>query len=174
MARGGYERDRYRRRREAKAALPAGFSPTSPGSLIGLLSERSNTGAETARIHSTERLLLIPVTAPGAIAKADALVNAMESPLLTQDTCVLRYGEIRVELLGEKQKIVINIIDQGEGIAPGQENKVFEPFYTTKPVGEGTGLGLSVVHGIIKSYKGTIRHGPNKPKGTIFTLEFPK
>jgi len=83
-------------------------------------------------------------------------------------------GEIRVELLGEKQKIVINIIDQGEGIAPGQENKVFEPFYTTKPVGEGTGLGLSVVHGIIKSYKGTIRHGPNKPKGTIFTLEFPK
>ncbi|AEM69275.1 histidine kinase [Allomuricauda ruestringensis DSM 13258] len=82
-------------------------------------------------------------------------------------------GEIKVEILNEKQKIVINIIDQGEGIAPGQENKVFEPFYTTKPIGEGTGLGLSVVHGIIKSYKGTIAHRPNVPKGTIFTMEFP-
>jgi len=82
-------------------------------------------------------------------------------------------GEIKVEILNEKQKIVINIIDQGKGIAPDQENKVFEPFYTTKPIGEGTGLGLSVVHGIIKSYKGTIAHRPNVPKGTIFTMEFP-
>ena len=82
-------------------------------------------------------------------------------------------GEIKVEVLSKKQKIIINIVDQGEGIAPGQENKIFEPFYTTKPIGEGTGLGLSVVHGIIKSYKGTIVHRPNVPKGTIFTMEFP-
>ncbi|MBA4743735.1 MAG: HAMP domain-containing histidine kinase [Muricauda sp.] len=83
------------------------------------------------------------------------------------------HGEIKVEILNGEQKIIINIIDQGEGIAPNQENKVFEPFYTTKPIGEGTGLGLSVVHGIIKSYKGTITHRPNVPKGTIFTIEFP-
>ncbi|NDV15845.1 GHKL domain-containing protein [Muricauda sp. TY007] len=82
-------------------------------------------------------------------------------------------GEIKVEIFSEKQKVIINIIDQGEGIAPDKENKVFEPFYTTKPIGEGTGLGLSVVHGIIKSYKGTIEHRPNVPKGTIFTIEFP-
>lgn len=82
-------------------------------------------------------------------------------------------GEIKIELLGKANNTIINIIDQGEGISPGNENKIFEPFYTTKPVGEGTGLGLSVVHGIIKSYKGTIVHRPNKPKGTIFTIEFP-
>lgn len=82
-------------------------------------------------------------------------------------------GEIKVEVLSTKQKIIINIVDQGEGIAPGQENKIFEPFYTTKPIGEGTGLGLSVVHGIIKSYKGSIVYRPNVPKGTIFTMEFP-
>ncbi|MAU15111.1 MAG: sensor histidine kinase [Muricauda sp.] len=82
-------------------------------------------------------------------------------------------GVIEVQLLKKKDKVVINIADQGEGIAPDQENKIFEPFYTTKPIGEGTGLGLSVVHGIIKSYKGTITHRPNAPKGTIFTMEFP-
>ncbi len=82
-------------------------------------------------------------------------------------------GTIMVELLKKKNTVIINIADQGEGIAPDQESKVFEPFYTTKPIGEGTGLGLSVVHGIIKSYRGTIVHKPNVPKGTVFTMEFP-
>lgn len=83
-------------------------------------------------------------------------------------------GEIKLELLNGEEKVIVHIIDFGEGIAKGQESRVFEPFYTTKPLGEGTGLGLSVVHGIIKSYKGSIAHRPNRPKGTIFTLEFPK
>ncbi|MCA0957598.1 HAMP domain-containing histidine kinase [Muricauda ruestringensis] len=82
-------------------------------------------------------------------------------------------GEIKIELIGKTKTTVISIMDQGEGISPDIENKIFEPFYTTKPVGEGTGLGLSVVHGIIKSYKGSIAHKPNTPKGTIFTIEFP-
>ncbi|MCK0159190.1 sensor histidine kinase [Allomuricauda sp. F6463D] len=82
-------------------------------------------------------------------------------------------GIITVEMLKKKNKVIINIADQGKGIAPAHKNKIFEPFYTTKPIGEGTGLGLSVVHGIIKSYRGTIVHKPNKPQGTIFTMEFP-
>ncbi|WP_455169066.1 ATP-binding protein, partial [Aegicerativicinus sediminis] len=53
-------------------------------------------------------------------------------------------------------------------------DKVFEPFFTTKPTGEGSGLGLSVVHGIINSHKGTISYASNKPKGTVFTIYFPK
>jgi hypothetical protein len=110
----------------AKASLPAGHTPTSPGSLVGLLSERSSAGTNTARIHSTERLLLFPVTAPGAIGVADALVYAMEKPLLTQDTCVLRYGETRVELCtthGRLARVLIGeeqpwLVDYQTEIAP--------------------------------------------------------
>lgn len=82
----------------ARASLPATLTPTSPGSLVGLLSERSSSGADTGRIHSTERLLLIPVNAKESLAKAEALVAAMETPLLVQDSCSLRYGDTKVEL----------------------------------------------------------------------------
>jgi len=81
---------------------------------------------------------------------------------------------ISVKVLDTENHILLEIADQGEGIPKELEDKVFEPFFTTKPIGEGTGLGLSVVHGIITSHKGTIEHEQNTPKGTIFTVNFPK
>ncbi|CAG2532380.1 Signal transduction histidine kinase [Maribacter dokdonensis] len=81
---------------------------------------------------------------------------------------------ISVKVLDTENHILLKIADQGEGIPKELEDKVFEPFFTTKPIGEGTGLGLSVVHGIITSHKGTIEHEQNTPKGTIFTVNFPK
>lgn len=83
-------------------------------------------------------------------------------------------GNIDVNVTEKGKKIRICITDEGEGIAPENEDKIFEPFFTTKPIGDGSGLGLSVVHGIISSHKGAISHHPNTPKGTIFTVDFPK
>jgi len=83
-------------------------------------------------------------------------------------------GTIAVNVVEKGNKIRIQISDEGKGIAPENEDKIFEPFFTTKPIGEGSGLGLSVVHGIIGSHKGQISHKPNVPKGTIFTIDFPK
>ncbi|MEY8019369.1 sensor histidine kinase [Muriicola sp. SD30] len=83
-------------------------------------------------------------------------------------------GQIDVKIVEEKKKISIRIADQGKGIDTKNEDKIFEPFFTTKPTGDGSGLGLSVVHGIISSHKGLISHRPNTPKGTIFTVDFPK
>tara|TARA_R110002167_G_scaffold134051_17_gene319440 strand:+ start:6241 stop:7329 length:1089 start_codon:yes stop_codon:yes gene_type:complete len=83
-------------------------------------------------------------------------------------------GQIDVNISEKAKKIEIRISDEGKGIDPENVDKVFEPFFTTKPIGEGSGLGLSVVHGIIDSHKGAISHRPNSPKGTIFTIDFPK
>lgn len=83
-------------------------------------------------------------------------------------------GQIWIQVKDEKNKIVIKIKDQGSGIKKSDADAIFTPFYTTKPLGEGSGLGLSVVHGIVKSHKGTINHKANSPKGTIFTIHFPK
>lgn len=83
-------------------------------------------------------------------------------------------GKISVEVNSQEREIVLIIKDEGEGIPIEISEFIFNPFYTTKAVGEGSGLGLSVVHGIMKSHKGTIKHEPNYPKGTIFTLTFPK
>lgn len=83
-------------------------------------------------------------------------------------------SSIDVNVIENIKTIEIRISDEGKGIDKENEDKVFEPFFTTKPLGDGSGLGLSVVHGIISSHKGTISHRPNSPKGTIFTVDFPK
>lgn len=68
---------------------------------------------------------------------------------------------------------LIRVIDSGSGIHPDRLQKIFEPFYTTKKQGEGTGLGLSTAYGIVKQSGGFIFVDSTLGKGTVFSLYFP-
>src|SRR5690606_24240636 len=83
-------------------------------------------------------------------------------------------GRISLTLEEGRKKITLKIADEGPGIPQENLQKIFQPFYTTKTVGDGSGLGLSVVHGIIRSHRGSIDYQPNSPQGTIFIINFPK
>lgn len=72
---------------------------------------------------------------------------------------------------GEYLKITIR--DNGKGISPKILTMIFEPYFTTKPIGEGTGLGLSVVHGIVENYGGKITVASELGQGTVFTIYLP-
>ena len=67
----------------------------------------------------------------------------------------------------------IQIVDHGSGIASDLHGDIFQPFFTTKDVGSGTGLGLSVVHGIVEDHDGTIRCESEVDLGTTITVEIP-
>jgi signal transduction histidine kinase len=68
----------------------------------------------------------------------------------------------------------IAVEDQGMGISEEQLEHIFEPFYTTKDVGEGTGLGLSIAHGIVQEHQGWIDVSSSPGMGTCFTVYLPK
>ena len=67
----------------------------------------------------------------------------------------------------------IEVEDSGPGVPPEHEAKLFQPFYTTKPVGEGTGLGLSVSYDIIRSHGGRIGYRRAPSGGAVFFFELP-
>jgi C4-dicarboxylate-specific signal transduction histidine kinase len=67
----------------------------------------------------------------------------------------------------------LELEDSGPGVSPEHEAKLFQPFYTTKPVGEGTGLGLSVSYNIIRSHHGRIGYRTAAAGGAIFYFELP-
>ncbi len=72
---------------------------------------------------------------------------------------------------GEYLKLVV--ADTGQGMDPHVRKRVFDPYFTTKPPGEGTGMGLAVVHGIVKAHGGAIEVESSPGKGSSFILYFP-
>lgn len=69
--------------------------------------------------------------------------------------------------------VELSVTDTGIGINPSQIKRIFEPYYTTKPKGKGTGMGLSVAHGIVESHGGTMRVESCPGKGSCFRILFP-
>ena len=68
----------------------------------------------------------------------------------------------------------LTVRDTGPGIAPDIKERIFEPFFTTKAVGKGTGMGLAVAHGIVKSYGGCIHVDSEPGKGAAFHVLLPR
>ena len=81
--------------------------------------------------------------------------------------------EIDVRQSGKEQIVAIGVVDGGVGIPEGAEEAIFEPFYTTKAIGEGTGLGLSVCRNIIREAAGNISAESRPGLGTRFRIELP-
>ena len=80
------------------------------------------------------------------------------------------YG---AKTVGLNDWIVLSVKDTGPGISKEILDRIFEPFYTTKPVGEGTGLGLSTVHGIVSRYSGIVGVDTRMGEGTQFMIFLP-
>ncbi len=77
------------------------------------------------------------------------------------------------ESQGEREWIKISVKDNGCGIDPSNLERIFEPYFTTKPSGKGTGMGLAVVHGIVESHEGRILVESTRGEGTTVQVYFP-
>ncbi|GAB6145820.1 ATP-binding protein [Desulfocicer niacini] len=82
-------------------------------------------------------------------------------------------GIITVSTFFDERTVGLAIADNGNGIDPKHRDLIFESFYTTKEMGEGLGLGLSIIQGIIKDYNGTIHVESSPGSGSVFKIIFP-
>src|SRR5690606_10097480 len=78
---------------------------------------------------------------------------------------------VRTEAAGERVRLVV--ADNGCGIPESLRGRIFEPFFTTKPAGAGTGLGLSLVHDIVRSHGGAVAVESAPGRGATFTVTLP-
>jgi signal transduction histidine kinase/iron only hydrogenase large subunit-like protein len=86
-----------------------------------------------------------------------------------------RSGAVRVSAAdGEQNRVHFAVSDEGNGIPQSARDKVFQPFFTTKSIGKGTGLGLPISYGIVKMHQGTIWFDSETGQGTTFHIELPK
>jgi len=109
----------------------------------------------------------------------DQIVQVLTNLLTNAQHAMPDGGTITVTLDGTDENVIITVQDEGMGIPDENLGKLFSPFFTTKQVGKGTGLGLAVTHGIVKMHRGQITVESNAdrsagPTGTTFCISLPR
>ena len=107
---------------------------------------------------------------------AQRLTQVMVNLLSNAKDACQPQGTVRIEAGTQASHAWWRVVDDGHGIDPSVKHRLFEPFTTTKPAGEGTGLGLSLAYQIINEHQGKIEVAsppPGKPRGTAITLWLP-
>lgn len=133
-------------------------------SILGIVSNEFKYKASLIKDYQpTPEVLCIPQKIGQVLI--NLLINASQAIETT--------GTITIRTFCRDQSICIEISDTGQGIAPENLKNLFTPFFTTKPVGQGTGLGLSVSYDIIKDHQGDISVKSEVGKGTAFTVILP-
>lgn len=110
---------------------------------------------------------------PLVLASRDHLLGVWLNLLVNAIDAIEREGLIRVTTFVEAGQLRVTIADNGKGIAPEKLLRIFEPFYTTKASGRGTGLGLTVCQRIIKQHGGTIEVESVPGMGSQFSVSLP-
>jgi PAS domain S-box-containing protein len=118
--------------------------------------------------HIHQILMNLCTNAAQAMGASKGILKVSLDPMeIKPDDVLIRHGLVP----GMHMRLTVS--DTGQGISSGIIDKIFDPFFTTKKPGEGTGMGLSVVHGIVKRYGGTITVHSEVEKGTEFNIYLP-
>ena len=106
----------------------------------------------------------------GAVRLQQVFVNLLSNALDAMDGCADKRITVTLSEREDGRKAVISVADTGPGFSSGQVEKLFDPFYSTKEVGEGMGLGLSITFGLVSQFGGTIQAKNGEAGGAVFTL----
>ena len=112
----------------------------------------------------------LPLTLADSSQLQQVLVNLVVNALQAMPN----GGTLTVATRADDVSVVLVVEDTGVGMSDEVKEQIYDPFFTTKDVGEGTGLGLSVVHGIVTSHRGSINCNSKVGSGTHFEIQLPR
>lgn len=135
---------------------------------------RQHINDETCMINSTpthiyQVLMNLCTNAAHAMTEAGGVIEISLDAVFLDERQAMGYADLR-----HGAYLKLSVRDTGAGIAPECISRIFEPFFTTKEAGRGTGMGLAVVHGIIKSHGGEILVESKPGKGSTFHVLLPR
>jgi signal transduction histidine kinase len=110
---------------------------------------------------------------PGILAKPEEIQQVFLNIISNAVQAMDGKGKLFLSSRQDHGNVIVQIRDNGPGIPPEYITKVFDPFFTTKGQGEGTGLGLNIVHRVVNQYGGNIKIESDPGEGTTFVISFP-
>lgn len=117
--------------------------------------------------------LVLPESCPLVEADGDQISQVLINLVMNAIHAMPEGGRLCVAVKPQAGAVWVTVSDTGHGIAPEVLGRIFEPFFTTKEFGKGTGLGLTVVKGILEEHGGTIQVASEVEKGTTVTVMLP-
>ncbi len=145
-----------------RASLPATISMN-----VHIASAENTVLADPSEVHQV--LMNLVTNAFHAMKGKKGQLDVSLQPVVYLSADALPHPDLKQGTVYQE----LTIRDSGHGIAPAVIPRIFDPFFTTKKPGEGTGLGLSVVYGIIKNYDGVIAVDSTLRRGTTFRIYIP-
>jgi signal transduction histidine kinase len=136
------------------------------GEAVALVRHRFDAGAVTLESSLASDL-------PGLHAVHDEVLQACVNLLNNALDAVAGGGHVTTRTSRERARVILEVSDTGEGIAPQHLARVFDPFFSTKEAGKGTGLGLAITKRILDAHGGEIRVRSAPGEGACFTISLP-
>jgi signal transduction histidine kinase len=157
----------FARRREPKVV--AADLPASARAIARLVQPLAQKRGVQVVVNPSEPVWALGDAVQLEQVMSNLVVNAIHACAAggrVEITCLLR-GE------GAEQRAVVRVQDDGHGMDEATKERIFEPFFTTKDIGQGTGLGLSVAHGIVREHGGSIEVESAPERGSQFSVFLP-
>jgi signal transduction histidine kinase len=128
-----------------------------------------------ALFHDIELILNLQTDLPQMLGDPGEIQQIFTNLMLNAADAMEGKGRLTISSLCDQQsdQIVLKFADTGPGVLQENFDKIFEPFFTTKLPGEGTGLGLSLVYGVIQRHGGTIEVESPQGGGAVFLIRLP-
>lgn len=156
-----------------KYSYPSTTTQITLVNIVPLIKETLTLITHHAKIHKIETKASFSKEYLMVDGVVTLLQQVFMNILLNAINAMPNGGKLTIHVHTVDNEVFVQVTDTGCGISGGNLNKVFDPFYTTAPVGTGTGLGLSLCYSIMREHNGTIEVDSREGKGSVFTVKMP-